>query len=31
MSHSLRDRFNTCYLWIGLDWIWKSGPMSNSV
>jgi len=30
MSHSLRVRFNACYLWIGLDWVRKNGPMTNS-
>jgi len=29
-AYSLRVRFNTRYLWTGLNWVSKNGPMSNS-
>jgi len=30
VANSLRVRFNTGCLWIGLDWVGKNGPTSNS-
>jgi len=30
VTHSLRVRFNTKYLWIGLDCFGKIGPMSKN-